>query len=321
MRARNQWCVGAVVLGLLAFCGCSKVDLKFQPKEGDSRAILVTSNTSTNMTMMGQNTDQSQTTSMAYTCDVESVGAAGEVAMKVTIDNADLGDMGGMMGAMGGGGGNLSGSDIGLSGSSFNMTVGSDGRVAELTGMGPVVEEAIRKVIDEMKKQFAQLQLPEAQLSGVTDGMGSVMRRTFGDSAMREMMEDLMRIYPDAPLATGSSWQRGVVLTHGPMPMVRSENWKLVSSKDGVATLEVTANLTPNTDAAGINMGMISISYEVSGQVNGTYEVDEATGWLIKGEVKKDLDVAMKMTGMPAGAGGPSSMKITWTDTIQSSAK
>ena len=271
--------------------------------------------------------NQPQNTSVTLTYDVESVDPDGLVTMKVTFDEADLGDitgMGAMMGGMGAGGAAPLDSDLGLVGKSFTMKATPDGRVQEVRGMMDIVEEMTRKVTEEVTKQLDKIQLPpavKAQMGQLGSAVGAQLRQTLGDSAMREKMEDMMTMYPETPVRVRSTWTKGGVRSYGMAPMGRSETWKLTGRKDGVLTLEVSSEITPNTDAPAMDMGFVRMNIELSGQQSGTVEVDEATGWIIRADMTYELDGTMKTSGGAMPGSQSMVMKVSGTSTIESFAK
>ena len=191
--------------------------------------------------------------------------------------------------------------------------------------MQAVVDELTRKTTEMIEKQLAEMNLPpeaKAMMPDMTEAMGAMMGRTLGDRAMAEQMEDGMTMYTDSPLRVGGSWARGVVRSAGMTPMIRSESWKLVSRKGGRLTLQYAATVSPNPDARGINMGFGTMSMELSGQITGTCQLEEATGWLVRADMTHQLEGIMKMTmaamPMPGGGAMTLSLKTNKTVTVES---
>lgn len=325
----ERWLV--VALAAVVLCGCgANVDLKFRPKAGDCRVVRAVTNQTVSMDLMGQNREQPDVQSMAFTYDVEDVDPAGTATIKVTIDEANLGNMSAMSGMMAGAGADMSGpggDDLGLAGRSFSMKVTPAGRVQELKGMAQAVEEVAQKATEKATEMVTALwdeqELPpevKAQMGTMTGAIATQLRRALGDSAMRENMEDMMTMYPEEPVKVGATWTKGVVLSHGMAPMVKGEAWKLTGRKNGIVTLEVQATITPNTSAPAINMGFATMGINLSGQTQGTVEMEEATGWIKKAHFAHELEgeITMKMSAgfIPGSQSMPT--KIKGTTTIES---
>lgn len=279
------------------------------------------------MDVMGRGMEIPESTRMVLTQDVESVDASGVATIKVTFDEVDLGSMAGLATAMGLPGGDIDGigGDLGLTGKTFTMKATPTGRVEEVRGMQAVVDELTRKTTEMIEKQLAEMNLPpeaKAMMPDMTAATGAQMRRTLGDGAMAEQMEDGMTMYTDSPVGVGGSWARGVVRSAGMAPMIRSESWQLVGRKDGRLTLQYSATVSPNPDARAVNMGFGTMSVSVSGQITGTCQLEEASGWLVRADMTHQLEGAIKMTmaAMPMPAGGAITMvsKTNKTVTVES---
>ena len=319
-------CLLLAVAAVLGGCGRS-VEVKFRPAVGDSRTFEVKTTETTAMTMMGNETEIPMSTRMVLTQAVESVDASGGAAIKVTFDEVDLGSMAGLGSAMGLPGGDIDGiaGDLGLTGKSFTMKVTPMGRVEEVSGMQAVVDELTRKTNEFIEETVAGMDLPpeaKAMMPDMTAATGAQMRRMLGDRAMEEEMEDGMTMYTDSPVRVGGSWARGVVRSAGMAPMIRSESWKLVGRKEGRLTLQYAATVSPNPDARAVNMGLGTMSMELSGQITGTCQLEEATGWLVRADMTHQLEGSMKMTmaAMPAPGGGAMTInsKTNKTVTVES---
>jgi len=129
-----------------------------------------------------------------------------------------------------------------------------------------------------------------------------------------------MTMYTDSPVRVGGSWARGVVQSAGMTPMIRSESWTLTGRKEGRLTLQYAATVSPNPDARGVNMGFGTMSVELTGQITGTFQLEEATGWLVRADTTHQLEGTIKMTmaAMPGGGGMTMSLKTNKTGTVES---
>jgi len=275
---------------------------------------------------MGQTIDQSDATSLALTFDVAGVDPAGVATINVTVDEAQLGEMGGMMEMLGAGKDNPLGDALELAGRTFTMTVTSTGHVEKVEGMTPMVDDATKKAKELLTKELAKAQMPpqqKAMMQQLTGAIGAILRRVFGDYAMAETMEDMMARYPKAPVKVGDSWTSVVFRSYGMSPMIRTETWTLTERKDGVLSLALTSKIEPNPDAPSINIGVGTMRLELSGQETGTIEMHEATGWIRKANLTQQIDGTNTLTMSSGPAIGPQtiSVKASVTKTIESSPK
>lgn len=310
-------CLGVLVV-LLAGCG-SPATVQFRPKPGDMRNYRATLNRTAEMNAMGQKTNQSTTTVTGYTQEVSDVAADGTATMKVTFTEMVLGDLGGLSAMTGGLSAGL-GDAMNVLGKSFTMKASPTGRISSVEGMEPVVKEMSEKMSALLKEELGKMQLPPeamGMLGQIDTVMGSVLRRSLGDSAMREAMEDGMTMYSETPQKVGSTWTRGVIRESGMEPMERGESWTLKERKNGVLTLERKSVISPNTQASGITMGPMTMRIDLTGTDSGTFQVDEATGWVISGTLSRQLEGKMDLLGMPMPGGQDMTMKITDTVTLE----
>ncbi|HIJ65500.1 MAG TPA: hypothetical protein HPP77_06055 [Candidatus Hydrogenedentes bacterium] len=307
--ALRSLCIGLLIGGfVLAGCG-GKVDLRLDLNEGDSRIMKVTSVAKSDESAKAMGAPSEVAESLTFAFEVESVDPNGVATLKVTFREADVG--GALKEAMGAAGGApvdlqpvLDAMDF--SGKSFSMKLTPKGRVEEVDGMRTTIEEMAEKLEKEMAKvmdaQLESLGLPpaqRAQMSQMMTGMFEPMLRSqFGDSALREGMESTLDIYPDERVGVGDTWRKGRIVNYGKTPHCASETWTLKARKDGVATLDMTAAITPNTEAPPISMGPMTVELSVSGQQTRVVEVDETTGWITAATANVRLEIEQKMTGL-----------------------
>lgn len=329
-----RFCVLFAILA--AAYGCSRpVDLRFHPLPTETRAVRVTMDQKVSLSVMGQNKDMSTSNTTAYTFKVDSVDPNGVASVTVTVDEMDLGASGGfneMLSGMTGAaaGDSLTAEKLGLKGKSFTMKVAPDGQVDQVAGMSSVVEEVSKKLVEETKKQLANMKLPAeaqamqgmmSQMQGmITEMVETQIRRTIGDAAMQESMGDLLTMYTTTPVRVGDTWTRGVVRSQGMYPSISSETWKLVENKDGIAKLEFQSQITPNNNAPAMTFAGMSIQMLLSGQSSGTVELETANGWLTKSSSTHQIDVQMKLPVQIPGMGDMTT-KVSGTVTIECTPK
>ena len=323
MQSKKLWwgtMVSIIALSALVLAGCgSKTDLRFRPAVGDTRSVTVRTEAGVAMEIMGQSIDQSSVTNLAFTLEVTGVDAQGVVTIAGTLDDTDLGGVGGMGGMMPGIDSSLGAGDFSMKGATFTMRVTPLGQVEEFSGLSDKVNEMSAKMAAAIKQEMAKSPETAAALAMMGDieiMCGTMLRRAFGDGAMKEAMADLMTMYADTPLKIGASWPQGIVRSKGMIPYTAHEMWTLRSNDNGTIKLDVAVTTSPNTDAPPMRIGPMSMSHEVSGTGTGTAEVDEATGWLKRADGKHDLEAKMKMTGMPMGQDMTMKIKVDSTITV-----
>jgi hypothetical protein len=179
-----------------------------------------------------------------------------------------------------------------LAGQQFTMALTRDGKVTEIRGVQEMLDAIVEK-----------LDMPPGP---TRDAMAKTIKEQFGETAMREQMQNLFAFYPDQPVGVGDSWTQTVRISMG-FPMVLENTYALKSRNAGVATIAVETKLGSNPDAKPLEMGTISIAYDLSGTQAGDLTVDEATGWTTAAKLKQDI------TGDMTVAAGGNAQKVPLT--------
>ena len=118
-----------------------------------------------------------------------------------------------------------------LLGRRFVMEITSHGKVVGLEGVDKMLEDVMRSLQAGSPQQRAQLQMQ--------------LKQQFGNVALRQMMEQMMAIYPERSIKVGESWSKTLRMG-GAVPMVLKRRWKLVALRGGFAFLRVNAQILPN---------------------------------------------------------------------------
>lgn len=292
-----RWTIACCIVGAV-LCGCGKVDLKLQMKPGDVRVVNVTTEMTASQDGAG-GPIQSLRTSRYETTDVDP---AGNVSLKVTFERGDLPQFGGM--------GKIAElmpglEDLKLDGKSFTAVVGPKGTVSNVRGMDATAREVADKLLAVFQKEMAESKdIPaplKAQLSvamrEIELMMRKMIRQQLGDGAMRDQLVGVFSMYPETPVRKGAEWTKSYAV-EAPVPMSVAENWKLVERANGIAKLGFTSAVTSNPNAPMMEVMGTKVTVTVNGQVTGTAEVEEATGWPRTVLSDLDLNVDTNFMGM-----------------------
>ncbi len=283
----------ALALVLLPRCGQAaedKVELRFRLEEGESYKLRVTIEQEIVQWIEGEEQEISQTIGIGETFTVKDVDDEGTMTVEVTFGPMAM-KMEGPQGTF-----EYDSEDppndvpllaqglAAMVGSSFTMKLTPEGRVTDLKGVDKMFERI-----------FESLDLPEGPIK---DSIVESLKNQFGDEALKEMMGNIMTGLPDKPVGIGDSWSHTIVLTKG-FPMIIKYTSTLTARKDGVATIKVESTIKSNPDAPPMKMGPMTMKYKFKGSQNGTFRLDEATGWFVEGEVKQEMSGEIIMTGIP----------------------
>ena len=276
MRGYQRALTVAVCLALaasLSACG-KKAGLRLNLKPGDTVTFEVRSDLKQTMGPMGEQKQQ-QVTKVVY--NVESVDAQGVATVKATTDlSGAAANMGAAMGGAGGMGDVLSD----LKSVELTMELAPDGTVKSLTGMAPIVDKMVAATKKVMEDQLANLPAEAKAMMGdnMFAGVEKGLRNVMGDEAVRQQMQGMTDFYPPEPVDVGDTWVKEQTLT-APFPVKASTTYTVTARGAGVMNIDYTSKLSPNPDG-GMDMGMVKVKMDLSGEQKGTVQVDEATGWI-----------------------------------------
>jgi hypothetical protein len=285
-----------------------KTRLRLSLKAGQTFKEKVTMDQNIKQTVMGTKMDIKQVMSMVFRFEILDVDSKGLANCKITYDAMAMKQDG----PMGSKEFDSAKTDTeppkemkpiaALVGQGFTLSIAPNGRVSNVKGADAL-----------LKKMFKDMDLPAA----MRDTMEKQLKGQFGDQAIGEMMEKMLAVYPDRPVAIGESWQRQFAVTAG-MPMVMDNTWTLKEVRDGTAVIDVVSKITADSKAKPMEIGPMKMKFELSGDQKGTIEVPLDSGWIATSKLTQDVKGNVEMSGAP-GSDTPMSfpMSIKSTTTLE----
>jgi hypothetical protein len=261
-------------------------------KEGDSYQSYVTIDQEIKQELaqkpMEKPMDMVQNVGTGYTMDVISVDSLGRSTVKLTYNSVYF-KTSGILGEVEYDSENPpEGPSLvalalgGMVGRSFEMKFTPRGEVIDVLG----VEEMIAGIIENM-----------GLISGFQGkSVEAMLHEQFGGDALKEMMENWLIAFPEDSVRVGDAWSRTVTRTTG-FTTISDQRWTLRSRENGICVVDVRASLA--TDTTEVNDS--GLDFDVTGELEGTFEVDEATGFSIRGGVELEMagDVDAGITSWP----------------------
>ncbi len=174
----------------------------------------------------------------------------------------------------------------GMVGTSFEMTLRSDGRVLEVSGLD--------QMVDEMVEQMAQ------EDPGAAGQMREMMEGMFGEEAMESTMQQGVQPLPRDPVAPGGGWEFSLTQSLG-FGSLRTEAFytlREVVAEDGrsIAHIDVEGSIGDFQPEEGHPMGgMLEIS---DGSLSGEVHFDIEAGVLSWSEVSTTIHMEAMGQGM-----------------------
>jgi hypothetical protein len=157
---------------------------------------------------------------------------------------------------------------------------------------GKVVDiDGIDRMLDKM---IAAMELPEKPEK---EKIIANLRKQYGDDAIRQQIEQLTEFYPDKTVAVGDTWKNEIAMSSG-FPMQIKSSYALQSRSDGIGTITVSSTVSSNPQDR-IEMGPLSMAYDVKGTQSGKIQVEESTGLAIRSEVNLQFSGQVNVSGVP----------------------
>ncbi len=169
-------------------------------------------------------------------------------------------------------------------GSELGVRMSKKGHVIEMQG----VDSMLDKMIEE-------LDLPDLPAK---NQMIAAMRSQFGEDALKHALEQITGFYPESLVNPKDKWTSEKLVSAG-FPMKVVDNYTLRSRKNGIANIDVSSVITSSPDSEGVQMGPVSIFYDITGAHTGSIEVDESTGLPIRSEIDMSLSGTVRASGIP----------------------
>ncbi len=277
--------------------------LELRLTEGQAFEVRMSTGQEISQNVFGQPQDVQQTTDIGYTMRVTDVDEDGTAVAEWTYDAVRF-SMDGFMGPI-----EYDSSDpptdihplargyAALVGQNFVTRMTPSGRVLEARGFNNIMERV-----------FDELGLPEGPQA---DAARQQLENMFGDQAMKDLFSALVAVYPSGPVTVGDSWSREYVITTG-FPIKVEDTYTLQERSGGVAYIEVKSGLTTSPDAPPMQMGQVSMAFDILGSQTGRLEMDEATGWIIRSSVEQSFSGTVSVVGVPELAEG-----MSWPITVK----
>ena len=270
-----------------------KIELRLHLEPGQAYQLRNTTVQKMRHSLAGARQEITQTTGLGFTHHVKEVRNDGTAVIQVTYDWVQH-KMEGPMGKL---------LDYD---SSRSLRPGTNNPLVQ--GYGALIGESFwteltpqgrpTRVVgaDQLVARMAEnLDVPASPLGAMVEPQ---MKEQFGDQALKELMEQMMGFYPDQAVGVGDTWTRKMVVTKG-QPMVMNNTWTLKSRKDGVALIDVESTLEPNPDAGAVEAGPGTLRHLLRGTQQGSIELDEATGWVLRSTFKRELSGDLALGGGP----------------------
>ena len=147
---------------------------------------------------------------------------------------------------------------------SIEMKLSPEGAVSDVRGIDKI-----------WKKSFAGAKGMTPQMQRQ---MESGMKKMFGDTFIKSMMQDSGMSFPQNPVRLGQTWYQRVE-TGGQLPLIVNLRRTLQSRDNGALTIGENGTLSMGDITKSIAFGPASMRMAITGTYSGTTVLDETTGF------------------------------------------
>jgi hypothetical protein len=261
-----------------------KIQYQMRFTEGEKYYLRFVTEQKISQTVSGRQQYTEQTIGLGYDLDVKSVDPNGNALERYTYKWVKL------MQTAAGGKVVYDSSDKGspvppvaqgfaaLLDEGFSLKTTPQGKVEKVIGLQTLRDNVERKLPEGPMKEALKLGL----------------KQFISEEGIKEMTQSSLAIYPDKPVGIGDSWKNTLTLTQGASMTLENE-WTLKDRKNGISFIEVKSNLKSNPKAKPMKMGSAKVSYDMSGKQQGTIELEESTGRLIRSRINQDISGQIKV--------------------------
>lgn len=261
-----------------------KVNLKIRLQKGYTYDLQMTTDQDIEQEVQGRKMDAKNITGMGFILEVIDVPQPGQFYVKLTYRSMAM-----KMDAMG------TSVDYdssrpdeyvppeaqgvaALVGESIYATITEDGRTIDIQGFDELLDKVFNKIDIPYGEQGEMLK--------------NQMKAQFGEEALKGVFDQITPYYPSYPVGPGDSWNQSIDLS-GMIPIMMDINYTFRERKAGMIIIDMTAQVRSSNEP--LDMGPISMRFNLTGSSTGWMEVYETTGMMSKGETDMTFSGSMNV--------------------------
>jgi hypothetical protein len=191
-------------------------------------------------------------------------------------------------------------------GKGYTIRVTPQGRVVEVRGAEEMAEKIVGELKDVDKRRRAWME--------------DWARISFSEDNVKQNFEGLLGNFPDRPVDVGDSWSRTTLMNHG-FSRIDDTVLTFKERRGEVVVVDVAGKVRPNTNAKHLGPEMRVLSFRLSGEFQGTLELNAATGWPVRSKTTGEMSGTENIGRVLQFSGGTSramslksTAEIEWPD-------
>jgi len=322
-----------------------ELDLKLRLIPGQKYGMRVNKENKISQTIMGRQQNINHIKAVTMELEVKEVGFDGVASIKVTYRTLKEKTKTGTPGqqfeydstdpctAVGN---PLASMYSAMMGQSFTIKVAPKGEIFELKGIDEMFSRMAEKIIiaedellskapacERVKKQTqkeTEEERAKRRIEATNKIYGDRKKRTeavkemikkmpmFGNDQIRNMLSGMIITFPDRPVGIGDSWTAKMILASQSLPIEIDGTYTVKGSKKGVVIVDISSKRDLDDEAVPIG----KVRMKIAGSYQGTSEIDEASGWMIRSKANMHFSGETKIAGnkeMPEGMTVPMSIE------------
>ena len=273
-------------LGIMAFAAgpTGPVSLELKTTPGTKTTLVFSDNTTTSMSMMGQDMNMASSNTSEYTLEAKKDSAGlksfvvvlksaqksvDQMGTKIDINTADPNADTTSEPA-----GSLTKFYKHLVGNPYTVYFNKSGKVASTTGAKEIYKNAASKL--DLTGPMAQLKTMVSETILTTD------------------LDKAFDYYPGRSLQVGEKWERTDTVSSNGMPMHFSTRYILDKVEGDVATIKANSTISFDGDMESVP----GATAKIMGTVVGNFKVNTTTGLMVSSIGDIDMEIKLSANGM-----------------------
>lgn len=257
--------------------GQEKLEIHPRFAKGESHTVSATLDQTISQTVGEKQVQTHQNLQIVYTVTVDDLDDHGVATLSVRYDSIRL-DSTGPAGQLSYDSQQPNGTSppvaiAALVGQSFQATVNPIGIVQNIRGLDRLLAAAI-----------SQITLDEGPLRQAVE---KTLRQQLDPANVKLLMQNLFGVLPNHPVGVGETWPKHIDSHTGPS-VATDANYVLKARDNGVAIIGLTGRCATPANAA-MDAALTKVSYDLSGSLDGEFQIQESTGWTWLATINQSL--------------------------------
>ena len=171
----------------------------------------------------------------------------------------------------------------------FELTMSTKGKVKSITRINEIITTAVNNFTlkDTLKSRQVLSQFEQS----------------FGENAVRGLLERGLAVFPDKPVSKNERWTIGIELA-APYPMKLQTVYRLFDDSASVYEVYGDGTMSSDTTAKPLEINGVPVKYNLNGTTLTDITVNKATGWISEIKERQWVSGNIQISDNPKIPGG-----------------